>query len=81
MTKNNELVALATKQLAYSRAAAERLAVDLLNTAASALMNGTGMKKPQLPRVSPADDAITAQALRMIAASITDSMQETKQEH
>lgn len=59
-------------QIAYSRVAAAKLAVDLLNTAADALMHGTPMSKPRLPRVSPTDDAVTARSLQIIATTLAN---------
>lgn len=59
-------------QIAYSRVAAARLAVDLLNTAADALMHGRPMKKPKLPRASPTEDAVTARSLQVLARALAD---------
>lgn len=60
------------KQIAYSRTAAAYLAVNLLNTAADALMHGHDMRPPRLPRTNPCDDAVTARSLQIIAATLTD---------
>ncbi len=57
------------KQIAYSRTAAAYLAVNLLNTAADALMHGHDMRPPRLPRTNPCDDAVTARSLQIIAAT------------
>ncbi len=60
------------KQIAYSRVAAAHLAVDLLTMAADALLTGSAMKPPHLPRASPTDDAVTARSLQIIARALAD---------
>ena len=61
-----------TEQIRYSRLAATRLAIDLMYAAADALMTGKPMRKPRLPRASPAEDAVTARSLQIIATALTD---------
>lgn len=60
------------QQIAYSRVAAVTLALRLLNDAADALMHGHPMKKPNLPRASPTEDAVTARSLQVLARALAD---------
>lgn len=63
------------QQIAYSRMAATRIAIQLIDDAIHALTEGTDMQPPRLPRASPTQDAITASSLRIIRNALADYTQ------
>ncbi|MEE1296961.1 MAG: hypothetical protein UHD09_09100 [Bifidobacterium sp.] len=63
-----------TSAIAYHRARAERIALDLIREASDALANGRDMRTPRITHTTPAEDAVTAQSLRLLARTIREHM-------
>lgn len=63
-----------TSDIAYHRARAERIALDLIREAADALANDRDMRHPRMTHTTPTEDAVTAQSLRLLARTIRNHM-------
>ncbi|KFI58322.1 hypothetical protein [Bifidobacterium cuniculi] len=65
-----------TSDIAYHRARAERIALDLIREAAAALAEGRDMYRPHIALSTPTEDAITAQSLTLLARTIRTHMEQ-----